>query len=161
MIPARLLIFGLILFLPGALIGCKSAPEKVGDQEVFFPGAEELSQGPVFKQSRFNVYIVYRPQVQYKDFNGVFDIAPGSARIVRKFWKEKFNELTRPGHYGEFFIEFFDYASSLAQTYPTDSRNKELMLDSLEKSFHSFCMALNAAEPYVAFQKEQQRIYGD
>lgn len=161
MMLARLILFGVIVVASAAVIGCESAPEIKGGQEVFKPGSEELNEGPVFKQSRFNVYIVYRPQVQYKDFNGVFDIAPGSARIVRSFWKEKFNELTRPNHYGEFFIEFFDYASSLAQTHPSDSREKELMLDSLEKSFHSFCMALDADEAYVAFQKEQQKIYGD
>ncbi|MFH1999871.1 MAG: hypothetical protein ABIK28_09330 [Planctomycetota bacterium] len=158
---ARYGVFFTFLVVFTGLCGCGTPPEKMGGQEMLSPDDPQLQQGPVFKQSRFNVYVVYRPQVQYRDFNGVFDITPGSARIVRKFWKEKFNELTRPGHYGEFFIEFFDYASSLAQTYPVDSREKELMLDSLEKSFHSFCMALNAAEAYTAFQNEQQRIYGD
>lgn len=141
-------------------IGCAN-PEKIDGQEVYRPDDPELAEGPVFKQSRFKIYVVYRPQVQYRDFNGVFDIGPESARIVREFWKEKFNELTRPGHYGEFFIEFYDYVSSFAQSYPVDTREKEIMLDSLERSFKAFCSVLGILDAFEEFQKEQERVYGD
>jgi len=146
--PALLLLF----LLPPA---CVTAEPGEG------PYTHPQDQGPVFHEGRFEVYIQYRPQVQYRDFNGVFDISPGSARIVRDFWKQRFSALTRPDHYGEFFIEFYDYMSSFAQAYPMESREKERMLDSLEKSFQAFCSALKVEERFLAFQKDQQRIYGD
>ena len=119
-----------ILLLPlltaVAFPGCVEPPEKIHDQEVFEPSDPELADGPVFKQSRFKVYVLYRPQVQYRDFNGIFDINEDSARIVRPYWKVKFNELTRPGHYGEYFIEFYDWALS-GEGYPFKAfRKKEL-----------------------------------
>lgn len=141
--------------------GCTQPPEKINGQEVYDPSDEELADGPVFKQSKFQIYVLYRPQVQYRDFNGIFDIGADSARIVRPYWKVKFNELTRPGHYGEYFIEFYDYMSSFAQAYPVDTRKKERMLDSLEKSFQTLCMAVGVEEEFGKFQKDQQRIYGD
>lgn len=156
-LPAVLMALALLY----PLAGCTSSPEKVNGQDVHAPGDPELEEGPVFKQSKFRVYVVYRPQVQYRDFNGILDIHPDGARIVRKFWKERFNALTRPGHYGEFFLEFFDCMSSFAQAYPVETREKERMLDSLEKSFHAFCMALKIDDQFVAFQKKQQELYGD
>ncbi|MBU0754191.1 MAG: hypothetical protein KJ645_03570 [Planctomycetes bacterium] len=149
----------LVLLLIGVISGCTGTPEAGGPAPA--PNGPDSPSGPEFLQGRFKVYTMYRPQVQYRDFNGIFDISPGSARIVRSFWKERFNELTRPGHYGEFFIEFFDYASSLAQTYPVENREKEGLLDSLEMSFHTFCAAIQIADAFETFQKEQQRIYGD
>jgi hypothetical protein len=148
-----------MLLLTVVLAGCAASPENGND--LLPPDDSELASGPEFLQSRFKIYTLYRPQVQHRDFNGVFDINPGSARIVRKYWKEKFTELTRPGHYGEFFIEFYDYMSSFAQAYPVDTREKERMLDTLEKSFHAFCHALDVAEAFKQFQKDQQRIYED
>lgn len=157
--PSRNCTAFLVLFV-SFLLTCCAGPERADEP---LPRDIESSSeaGPEFLQGRFKVYTLYRPQVQYRDFNGVFDISPGSARIVRSFWKEKFNELTRPGHYGEFFIEFFDYASSLAQSYPVENREKEQMLDSLERSFHTFCAALRVEDAFEEFQREQQRIYGD
>ena len=129
------------------------------------PASENPPSGPsgppVFTQERLRVYTSYRPQVQHRDFNGVFDLAPGSARVVRSFWKERFNELTRPGHHGEFFIEFYDYMSAFAQAFPMESRDKERALDSLERSFKTFCLAVGVLEAFEAFQKDQMRIHGD
>lgn len=149
----------LILLLAGSVLGCLSTQPTNEPEPV--AGEAGSASNPEFLQGRFKVYTVYRPQVQYRDFNGIFDISPGSARIVRSYWKERFNELTRPGHYGEFFIEFFDYASSLAQTHPVENREKERMLDNLEKSFLTFCAAIKIVEEFKAFQEEQQRIHGD
>ena len=157
----RMLAVVLACLVAPWLVACPDTPERIDGQEVFSPNDPVLAQGPVFKQSRFQVYTLYRPQVQRRDFNGVFDIGPETARIVRGYWKERFSELTRPGHYGEFFLEFYDYMGSFAQTYPVDTRAKERMLDSLEKSFHAFCSVLGVEDAFVKFQKEQQRIHGN
>jgi hypothetical protein len=147
------------------IAGCASSDpsskpvEKIDGEEVFDPGDPRLE--PEIKQGKFRVYVLYRPQVQYRDFNGVFDIGAGGARIVRDFWKRKFNELTRPGHYGEFFIEFYEYMSSFAQSYPTETREKELLLAGIEKSFQAFCAVLGIEDMFDAFQKDQERIYDE
>jgi len=157
----KMMVVSSILLLLCGLTACQEPVEKIQYDNQVGIICCQLGTDPVFKQGRFKVYTLYRPQVQYHDFNGIFDIAPGWARVVRKFWKERFNELTRPGHYGEFFLEFFDYASSFAQSYPVANRKKEIMIDTLERSFHDFCMVLNVAEAFEAFQKKQQKIYGD
>lgn len=153
LIPALCMILVLTL-----IWGCSGTSKRPDDPK---PKPAGEAGPPEFTQNRFKVYTHYRPQVQYRDFNGVFDIQPGSARVVRKFWKERFNELTRPGHYGEFFIEFYDYMSSFAQAYPAETRQKEAMLDSLEKSFHTFCLAVKIEKDFETFQEEQMKIYGD
>ncbi len=146
------------VFLTVLFASCSNGSNStVRDQEVFDP--TDPAREPVIKEGRLEVYILYKPQIQYRDFNGVFDLSPQSARIVRQFWKEKFNELTRRNHYGEFFVEFYEYMSSFAQSYPVDNREKELMLDHLEKSFHAFCAVLKIADEFKAFQKEQEAIY--
>jgi|GEM_PF-4263565 len=151
-IPWLFVLFALLL------ASCSTGSSNpVPHEEIFDPA--DPAREPVIKEGRLEVYILYKPQIQYRDFNGVFDLSPQSARIVRKFWKEKFNELTRRDHYGEFFVEFYEYMSSFAQSYPVDNRQKELMLDHLEKSFHAFCAVLKIADEFKAFQKEQEAIY--
>jgi len=150
-------IASLFFFFTLFSAGCSSDSHTVHDREIFDPA--DPAREPVFKQGRLEVYTLFKPQIQYHDFNGVFDLSPQNARIVRKFWKEKFNELTRRDHYGEFFLEFYEYMSSFAQSYPVDNREKELMLVNLEKSFHAFCAVLKIADEFKAFQKEQEAIY--
>lgn len=139
----RGMLFGVLL-----VMGCttvKDQPEPKGS----------------LQESQFGllrIYTTYTPQVQRRDFNGVFDIGPDGARIVRTFWKERFNELTRESHYGEFFLEFYDYMASFAQSSPEPSRQKEVLLDGLEKSFWSFCAALNIGPEFERFRAEQERI---
>jgi hypothetical protein len=157
--PEKMVQSLIMSLLLGLSTGCAASQEN--GNNLLPPDDPQLASGPEFLQGRFKIYTLYRPQVQHRDFNGVFDINPGSARIVRRFWKEKYTELTRPGHYGEFFIEFYDYMSSFAQAYPVDTREKERMLDTLEKSFHAFCHALDVAKDFEQFQQDQQRIYGD
>ena len=123
-------------------------------------GVSSRADGPLLESERFRVYTRYTPQVQRRDFNGVFDISPEGARIVRRFWKERFNELTRADHYGEYFIEFYDYMASLAQSYG-DMRQREIVLESLENSFQTLCLALGISEEFEDFRDEQERIYDD
>lgn len=147
------------------MVGCYSEPparqqETFEGVPVYSPQDPVVAQGPEFKQSQFQVYTLYRPQVQRRDFNGIFDITPDSARIVREYWNMKFIELTRLDYYGDFFVEFYDYMAYLANAYPVATRQKELVLDSLEKSFKSFCEAKGIGEAFGRFQQEQQKIYG-
>ena len=118
---------------------------------------------PEHLQGKLRIYTLYRPQVQRRNFNGVFDIAPRGrgSRIVHRFWKRRFAELTRPGFYGEFFTEFYDYMGFLAQAYPADSAMKEAILNSLEKSFRMFCKVIGVAEEFEEFQIERQKTIGD
>ncbi|MEW6745720.1 MAG: hypothetical protein AB1486_23470 [Planctomycetota bacterium] len=139
-------------------VSCTPPPEAGDPASRRDPALASTKGGPEFLEGRLRIYTVYTPQVQRRDFNGVFDISPSGARIVRQFWKERFNELTRPGHYGEYFIEFYDYMASLAQSYERGSRAQEVLLDSLEKSFHTLCLALSIAEDFEQFRLEQERI---
>lgn len=118
------------------------------------------SENPEFTQTRLRVYTTYVPQHQQRDFNGVFDLAPGQARVVPSFWKRRFNELTRPDHYGEFFLEFYDYMAFLAQAYKVPTEQKEKTLRSLEESFVKFCAVLDLEQEFQEFQIKQERALG-
>jgi hypothetical protein len=141
-----LLSLFMVVFL---IAGCKSTKD---------PKDEPVTPVQELQFGHLCVYTAYTPQVQRRDFNGVFDIGPAGTRIVRQFWKERFNELTREKHYGEFFLEFYDYMASLAQSSMEDTRHKEILLDSLEKSFQSFCLALGIEKEFEQFRNEQERI---
>ncbi|MHC4469539.1 MAG: hypothetical protein ACYTDY_00460 [Planctomycetota bacterium] len=156
-IHARLYVTLLLVPLLMIAAGCSST-EKVNGEEVYSPDDPEVAEGPEFKQSKFKVYNVYKPQVQRHDFNGVFQFFPDKALVVRSFWNRKFVELTRENYYDEFFLEFYDYMAGFAQTYPADSRRKEKMLDTLERSFHNFCAAKDVEDEFVKFQKRQASI---
>jgi hypothetical protein len=155
--PALLGAVFLLVFLTS---GC-SSPEKVNGQEVYDPNDPEVAGGPEFKQSKYKVYNLYEPQVQRHDFNGVFQVFPDKAVIVRGFWNRKFVELTREDYYEEFFLEFYDYMAGFAQAYPVESRKKEKMLDTLERSFQVFCAAKGVEDEFRTFQQRQASILED
>ena len=48
--------------------------------------------------------------------------------------------------------------ASLAPAYSSDARRQGLVLDGLEKSFHSLCLALKISDEFAAFRDEQERI---
>lgn len=141
--------------------GCSSSPgqpEEIDGVAVYDPQDPEVASGPEFKQSKFKVYWIFRPQIQRRDFNGVFDIFPDRARIVTKFWNQKFVELTREDYYDEFFMTFYEYMASFAQTYPTDTAAKERTLDRLEKHFQLFCSTKKIEPEFIEFQQRQAAI---
>ena len=150
-----------VLLLGVILVSCSSGSETVNNQQPSHPVAPKTDGQSEFQQGKFKIYTLYQPQVQRKNFNGVFFITDRSARIERAFWKERFNELTRPDYYGDFFLEFYDYMAYLASAYPAPTRQKELILSRLEKSFHAFCAILNIEERFKKFQQQQMRIYGE
>ena len=85
-----------VLFGCATLVGCSTADEPAPDD----PPEEGPAGTPEVIEEHLKIYITYAPQVQRRNFNGVFDLDASRARIVRTFWKERFNELTRPDHYG-------------------------------------------------------------
>ncbi|MGE3164038.1 MAG: hypothetical protein AB7O52_03975 [Planctomycetota bacterium] len=143
-------------------LGCagkQPRPDTIDGVEVFDPSAAEVAK-PEFRQSKFKVYWVYQPQVQRRDFNGVFDIFPDEARLVSRYWSQKFVALTRENYYEDFFQEFYENMASFAQTYAADTREKEKILDRLERHFQLFCANKGVEDEFLAFQARQAAILG-
>lgn len=151
---AALAIAGLIA--PGCA-GKERRPDTLDGVEVFDPSAPEVAK-PEFRQSKFKVYWIYQPQVQRRDFNGVFDIFPDEARLVNRYWSQKFVALTREGYYDDFFMEFYENMASFAQSYAADTREKERILDRLERHFQLFCAGKGVEDEYLEFQARQAAI---
>ena len=86
-------------------------------------------------------------QVQYRDFNGIFDIGADSARIVRPYWKVKFNELTREGHamIGELLPLVVDEMNTLLE--PLDRSEFELFRGMLRRVLEHLQQAPAAPPP--------------
>ncbi|MHC4469771.1 MAG: hypothetical protein ACYS99_02310 [Planctomycetota bacterium] len=151
----------LLLVLLMSLDACCNANETVDGQPVYPPTDLAVAGGPETLHSRFKVYILIKTQYQRYDFNGIFQFFPDRAIIVPAYWSRKFVEFTRPGHYDEFFLEFYDKMAGFAQTYPVITRKKEKMLDSLERSFHVFCAVKKVEKEFVEFKKRQEFILGN
>lgn len=122
---------------------------------------DEGNSRPQFVSDRLRVYTTYEAQRQHRDFNGIFDIGPRQARVVREYWKRRYNDLTRPGQYGEFFMEFFDYMAYLAQAYPMETGQKMDTLGSLESSFLMFCAALDIEDDFEEFKRKVEKAHAN
>lgn len=152
--------FVLLLLVGAVLPGCSGSPETLDGVEVYDPSDAAVAE-PEFRQSKFKVYWIYRPQVQRRDFNGVFDIYPDEARLVNRYWNQKFIELTRDDYYDDFFLEFYENMASFAQTYAASTRQKERILDKLERHFQLFCSSKGVEDEYLEFQTRQAAVLGN
>lgn len=101
-------------------------------------GANHGKNEPRFDEGTLEVKTRYRTQIQNRDFNGVFILSQRGGQIVPAFWKRKFNELTRPGYYSEFFLTFSHYQKQLGEAYKTNIRKKKLCFEALRKVFSCF-----------------------
>ena len=153
----------LCVVLPAVVICVSCAPrqETIGGVPVYDPNDPAVASGPEIKQSKFQVYTLYQPQIQRHDFNGVFQIGRDDIRLVHRFWSQRFLELTREGYYDDFFYEFYDYMAAVTQSFPTDTRRRELVLSRLERRFQAFAESKGVEKEFLEFQATQQRILGE
>ena len=107
-------------------------------------------------ESTFDVYILYKPQVEHLDFNGIFQ---AQARMINSdYWKAQFIGLTRQGFYDDFFHHFVELMRAYAASAHRNAVDPERLLQELRGYETSFLMFCESRDVKTAYETYKQRL---